>query len=69
MNVVVVACCRKGHVIEEQMKALGTSLDWSRNFFTLDEVYIHLFLKIYFVHMHKLYSVSPCGGRSVHHAP
>ena len=40
----VVACLsllcyyRKGNVIEEQMKSLGSSFDWSRNFFTLDEV-------------------------------
>ena len=29
---------RKGNVIEEQMKSLGSSFDWRRNFFTLDEV-------------------------------
>ena len=29
---------RKGNVIEEQMKSLGSSFDWRHNFFTLDEV-------------------------------
>lgn len=41
----------KAAVIEEQLKALGATLDWDREYFTIDEViffcYLYLLLQLY----------------------
>lgn len=36
LNILVV--CRKGHLIYEQLRAMGVSTDWDRACFTMDDV-------------------------------
>ena len=43
MFLAIFSMSRKGGIIYEQMKRLGSSLDWQRATFTMDEVYLFIY--------------------------